>query len=109
MAKGRPKKYATAAARKAAYRIMNREAGKRWRHRTRQARIHPGLSFIPGSLEIEAIRPPPEVLMEREFRVELLTSSTHSACARLMGDPPIEYSAAYPEHAYRQQRLFASA
>ena len=51
------------------------------------------------------VRPPPEVLMERDYRAELMKYLSPSSVH--FGDPPTIYAACYPGKAIKQQLAFA--
>ncbi len=87
---------------------QNRESRERRRARDRleeqQARKVRGY-FVFHAPEDAPVRPPIELLLERDYRVELLGSLSLSAV--ISGDPPPSYSANYYNHAWRIQRRFA--
>ncbi len=61
--------------------------------------------FVFHAPEDAPVRPPIELLLERDYRLELLGSVSLSAM--IGGDPPPSYSANYYNHAWRIQRRFA--
>ncbi len=111
----RKRKYATEAERKAANKA--RWAAERHRDRDRinerkRARYAASVRGPRGAYgvlhaftEEPPLIVPREVLMERDFRLEL--KSLLSASSTHFGDPPTVYSACYPRKAIEQQRAFA--
>ncbi len=98
---GRPRKY-TPEQLKVMKRIWSRQAKQR--HRAKHGRKK--TTFHPLAIDIVAVRPPYEVLMERDYRFELL--GARSVGGQIFGDPPLGYAAAYTAQAWGMQQWFAT-
>lgn len=98
---GRPRIYATEEERIAAKRIRDLQS---WHRRKKQK----PRQTMPGPVNPnceEIVRPPPEVLLERDFRYEQI--STMTATDVMMSQLPSSYAGAYYQMAWRFQRYFA--
>ena len=86
------RKFATAEERAAAKRDRNRESN--WRQRAARRRT---MVRVPP----EDVPPPPEVLAERDLRIELM--SRMPVMATHFGDPPPDYATCYADSAAQRQ------
>ncbi len=108
------KKYFTHEEKLAAARIRKNEQNARNRVKinayARAARARrlgrPVRSYdVVHQIQEVSIRPPTELLMERDFRIEL--NDGRSFSSQIMGDPPRSYSARYYQQAWTNQQAFA--
>lgn len=108
MKRGRPRKYATEEESKEAKRNRDVIYWHERRAKLRRQGLLPVRQVAPGPVNPhceEIVRPPPEVLAERDARYDLISRMVYTdpTCST----PPSKYASHYYVTAWREQRRFA--